>query len=542
MAPLLLIMSAIGCGGDAPPASPAPTPASTAPAVVAGGGNPPAAGTRPGSPGESRPRGATAVEDLRTSWRPALAAAVPEAPSGDCPDADGDGAPDARRCDAAPETLDCDDQDPSVGPETERWIPAGPFLMGSASEHAGRDEGPVHVVQLTGFCLDRYEATAADVGAWSRRTSRTLGGPDLANLAADGTAAPGKATHPATGLTWSESRDYCAASGKSLPTEAQWEKAARGGCEFGRDPQACDPADLRPYPWGTAPPDCSRANHQSGGMPGPAEMCVGDTLPVDALPAGAGPYGHLHIAGNAWEWVADAYHPALYAEAGRTDPAGPTEGPYRVLRGGGWSTFGTNMRASNRFQDLVMGSPSGVRCARPTIAPIPDPVLPLKLVTLSGEIRPAAGTLQGRALYVTAFDAADVDARTGLLTPGRSPAAETRLTPNGAEIQDFTIEVPTGGRYMLSAAIDAGAPAGDDFVAPSGTGGMGQASDNPIQADGAVDGIQIQLEAPPTGGPAGTTGAQGPGHPRPGGPHGKGRPGGPGQPGGQGRSPASGSR
>ena len=537
---LLLIMSVLGCGGEDPPASgpgasSAPTPAGVQ-APVTGPGSPGAAGTR----GAARTPRATAAEDLRGSWRSSLGATVPPSPEGDCPDADGDGAPDARRCGAAPETLDCDDQDPAVGPTTERWIPAGPFLMGSASDQAGRDEGPVHVVQLSGYCLDLHEASAEHVGAWARAAGRTLVGPDLVNLSPDGTPAPGKARHPATGLTWDEASDYCAASGKALPTEAQWEKAARGGCELGSDPLACDPADLRPYAWGSAAPDCTRANHQSGSMPGPASLCVGGTSPIDALPAGAGPYGHLNIAGNAWEWVADAYHPAVYTEAVRTDPGGPSDGPYRVMRGGGWSTFGTNMRAANRFEDLVLGSPTGVRCARPTAATTPDPVPPLTLVALSGEISTAEGVLQGRALYVTAFDAADLDARTGLLTPGRSPAAEARLTPNGAARQRFTVDVPTGGSYMLSAALDAGGPAGDGFAAPSGTGGMGQADANPIQADGDVDGIRIRLQAAPAGGPERAAGGPAPGQPRHGGAHGKGGKGGEGGEGGKGGAHAGG--
>lgn len=515
MHPLLLIIGTIGCSGDPAPEPAAPPPA-TAEQSTAKSGSAIRSSPVPGGPG---PRGTTAAEDLRSSWHAGLAASVPEAPNGECPDADADGAPDALRCGAAAKTLDCDDRDPSVGPSTERWIPAGPFLMGSASDHAGRDEGPVHVVRLAGFCLDVHEASASDVGAWAVSSATRLSGPELANLSEEGVPVDGHADHPATGLTWDEARQYCMAIGKSLPTEAQWEKAARGGCELGADPGRCDPSDLRPYPWGHAAPDCTLANHQAGGMPGPARLCNGSTLPVDSLPDGAGPYGHLHMSGNAWEWVTDAYHPAVYDADGRTDPGGPEEGPYRVLRGGGWSTFGTNMRTANRFRDLVMGSPTGVRCARSTVASVPDPVPPLLLVTLSGEVRPAVGRLEGRALYVTAFDAADFDPETGLLAPGRSPAAETRLTPNGADMQAFQLDVPAGGPYMLSAALDAGAPGGgDDFVAPSGTGGMGQAAENPIAASEPVNGIRIRLQAPPETGPAGTAGPRGPGHPLPGGP------------------------
>jgi len=503
---LLLIMSAIGCGGDDPPDIPAVAESQTAAPATRGT----AAGSRQGAGGPPPARPGDA-EDLASSWRPELAAPVPPRGDGDCPDADADGFPDARTCGADPATLDCDDQDPTVGPATERWIPAGPFLMGSASAQAGRDEAPVHVVSVSGFCLDVYEARADAVGAWATRTGRTLEGSDLANLDASGRAASGRGSHPATGLSWQDAREYCLAQGKALPTEAQWEKAARGGCELGTNAEACDREDLRPYPWGTAAPTCALANHQSGGMPGPPELCVGDTLPVDALSQGRGPYGHHHLAGNAWEWVADPYHPAVYVTGGRTEPGGPATGPWRGLRGGGWSTFATNMRVANRFQDLVLGSPTGVRCARPTVEPVSDPVEPLTLVTLSGTVTPAQGTLTGRALYITAFDAADVDPTTGLLTPGRSPAAERRLEPAGNTSQSFTLEVPAGGTYRISAALDGGPGTGPGFVAASGSGGMGEAGQNPVRADADVTGLTIRLEAPPEHGPAGSAGPQGPG-------------------------------
>ena len=105
-----------------------------------------------------------------------------------------------------------------------------------------------------------------------------------------------------------------------------------------------------------------------------------------------------------------------------------------------------------------------------------------------------------------------------MLTPGRSPAAERRLTPDGSSRQPFRLEVPAGGTYVVSAALDGGAAGrpGDDFVAASGSGGMGQAAQNPIQADEDVDGIEIRLQAPPAGGPAGSKGTKGPGGPRPG--------------------------
>ena len=79
--------------------------------------------------------------------------------------------------------------------------------------------------------------------------------------------------HPAEGVTWKEANDYCNAKGQSLPTEAQWEKAARGGCELGDDANMCDPTDLRAYPWGNDAPTCELANHQlsASGLP---KLCV----------------------------------------------------------------------------------------------------------------------------------------------------------------------------------------------------------------------------------------------------------------------------
>jgi len=437
----------------------------------------------------------------------------------DCPDADGDGFPSAIACPGlSPDQADCDDTDPAVTPTQERWVPPGPFLMGSASSHAGADEQPVHVVTLSGYCLDRGEVTVAAWASWLRDSGRMPEGSDVRSLTDALQPEPGRDQMPAEGVTWQEAHDYCAAMGKALPTEAQWEKAARGGCELGEDPRACDPGDLRPYPWGTTMPTCSLANHQetSSGAP---RLCVSDTLLVDALPEGAGPYGHQHLSGNVWEYVADVYHPGVYTDAPRTDPGGPAEGSFHVMRGGSWNTFSTNMRAANRFHDLVMGSASGMRCARPTVAATPDTVQPLQMTTLRGTVSIAEGSLSGRALYVTAFDAADVDPRTGGMAFGRSPMAETRLTPGGGSSQDFELQVPQGRSYFVTAAMDAGTGAHKDaYISASGSGGFGEAEGNPIDASDTVDGIRILLMPPPKNmGPPGPP-PQGAGAGAPGGP------------------------
>ncbi len=471
--------------GDAPPAEGPPASEPGQPAVPGGGPGGPPPGSAPGPP-PGGPLGSSPTEDLSSSWRASLGDPVSGGQAG-----------------------------PACG-EGELAVPAGAFLMGSESDHAGRDEQPVHAVTLSGYCLDETEVRVADFAAWIRRGGRTAGGEDLRSMSPAGVVQPGRGDHPAEGVTWSEAQAYCADLGKTLPTEAQFEKAMRGGCELGDDPAACDPADLRPYPWGDEPPTCERANHQST-VEGFPRLCESDTLPVGSGDAGRGPYGHRHLSGNVWELVADTWHPGTYGEgAPRSDPAGPSSGDMHVLKGGGWNTFSTNMRAANRFHDLVMGSATGFRCARSAVEAVPDDVAPLRLVTLSGTVTSAKGAVSGRALYVTAFDQADTDARTGMLAPGRSPVAEVRFTPTGAESLPFAIRVPAGSSYLVSAALDDGSGAGkDEYVSASGSGGFGPADQNPVRAAGDVAGLTIRMLAPGAG-PGGGPGGPPPGGGRPG--------------------------
>ena len=136
--------------------------------------------------------------------------------------------------------------------------------MGSASSHAGADEKPVHLVQLSGHCVDVDEVSVQDFATWLNTDKRTPEGSDIRSLTKtkDGwSAEEERRDHPAEGVTWKEANDYCIAKGQMLPTEAQWEKVARGGCELGQDANMCDPEDLRAYPWGSAAPTCVLANH-----------------------------------------------------------------------------------------------------------------------------------------------------------------------------------------------------------------------------------------------------------------------------------------
>jgi len=471
---LLLLLAA--CGADPTPTPTDGTASQQAPQPGPPGGNqgPPGA-PQPGGPGGPGPApdfaALAAAEDLDSSWPADIDVAVTPGAPGEC----------------------------SSG---AAWIPAGPFLMGSESVQSGRDERPVHVVTLSGYCLDLTEVTAGAFSAWLLAEGRSPAGLDPRHLGADGAVEAGREAHPAEGVTWEEARDYCASVGGALPTEAQWEKAARGGCELGEDPAACERADLKAYPWGDEAPTCELANHQLVGPSGPS-LCRSDTHPVGTH-GEPGPYGHRDLAGNVWEYVADYYHPALYAGE-RADPGGPKAGTFRVMRGGSWNTFSTNMRAANRFSDSVLGSAVGFRCAYPTVAAALAPIPPLPTVTLSGTVRRATGTLTGRRLYVTAFDALDTGPN-GMPVPGHSPAAEVMMTPGGADSQAFSIEVPANAIYFLFSALDAGTGGQKEgYISSSSSGGFGRA-DASVDASTDVDGLSISLGPPPgsaSGGPGG---------------------------------------
>jgi formylglycine-generating enzyme required for sulfatase activity len=160
--------------------------------------------------------------------------------------------------------------------------------------------------------------------------------------------------HPVVGVSWTQAQAYCDWAGGRLPTEAEWEKAARGPAE-GAGPK-------RIYPWGNKTPAADLANFNRN---------VGGTREVGQYPPGASPYGALDMAGNAAEWVADWFGDLYYSEASaagiNTDPPGPASGQYRVIRGGSHLSEARAIRVAyrDRNTERFQSGYIGFRCARP---------------------------------------------------------------------------------------------------------------------------------------------------------------------------------
>jgi formylglycine-generating enzyme required for sulfatase activity len=238
-------------------------------------------------------------------------------------------------------------------------IPAGDFWMGcNAAKDGGcdPDEKPQHQVTLSAYYMDLDEVTVDDYAGCV-----SAGGcspPDTGSGCNWGSG--GKGSHPINCVDWFQASAYCAWADKRLPTEAEWEKAARGGCET----VAGDcKTGMRTYPWSEAAASCTYAVMSDGG-----DGCgTGGTSPVGSnSPAGDGPYGLRDMSGNVWEWGADWYDSSYYGTSPSQDPKGPSDGDKRVFRGGSLYDFGASLRAAVRFGDLPETRYSGLgfRCAR----------------------------------------------------------------------------------------------------------------------------------------------------------------------------------
>lgn len=229
-----------------------------------------------------------------------------------------------------------------TGNKTARMIhiPAGSFTMGSTVLRGEQQEMP-----LNGYRIDAYEVTVDEYAECVK--TQKCSKPKMGEYYNWNVSSRGR--HPINGVDWNQAVAYCAWAGKRLPTEAEWEKAARG-------------TDGRTYPWGEDKPNCSRTVTNDG------ERGCGKnrTWEVGSKPRGVSPYGVHDMAGNVWEWTADWYSQSYPWSAPKRNPKGPESGPGRVLRGGSWSVGPLYLRAADRryISPSVSDFNFGFRCAK----------------------------------------------------------------------------------------------------------------------------------------------------------------------------------
>jgi len=207
-------------------------------------------------------------------------------------------------------------------------VPAGEFLMGNQAE----EDAPPHRVYLDAFYIDRHEVTNGRylkfVEATRHRAPQHVVDPQY-DLWGGTTLSQGVADLPVVNVDWSDADAYCRWAGKRLPTEAEWEKAARG-------------TDGRVYPYGNQF-DCGKSCNSV------SPCSHNSTCPVGSYAQDKSPYGVMDMAGNVWEWVSDWYDEKYYKNSPAQNPRGPSTGSYRALRGGSWDNYyPEHLRASDR--------------------------------------------------------------------------------------------------------------------------------------------------------------------------------------------------
>lgn len=235
----------------------------------------------------------------------------------------------------------------SLRKEDMVFIPAGEFLMGCNTDNSWKwaDAKPPHRVYLDAYYIDRHEVTETEF-------QRCVEAGECMKPGSDDDCTWGKSgweTHPITCVKWKQAEAFCQWAGKRLPTEAEWEKAARG-------------TDGRIYPWGNEVANCEFAVMDDGDT----GCGKGSTWEVCSKPKGNSPYGLCDMAGNVSEWVKDRYSKDAYNTSFARNPLGPSSGNNRILRGGSWYSNQITLQSFQRIgTDLDYWDYwSGFRCAR----------------------------------------------------------------------------------------------------------------------------------------------------------------------------------
>ncbi len=227
------------------------------------------------------------------------------------------------------------------------FVSAGEFLMGasSADKEAQDDEKPQHRVTLDAFHIDQYEVTASRYNQFMGASSNPKYWGKVQFAILD--------DRPVVGVTWDDAKAYCEHYDKRLPTEAEWEKAARG-------------TDDRIYPWGNERPTSNLANFDRYISSWETDLYSERLKPVGSFEAGKSLYGVHDMAGNVWEWVEDGYDKDYYSNSPKRNPKGPGKTDYRVVRGGSWLDAADLLRSSYRLRIAPAGRGDrvGFRCAR----------------------------------------------------------------------------------------------------------------------------------------------------------------------------------